>query len=173
MSRNHSALNLNATNISANQVTQLTYGDLSSYCDEFKAAVDLYDVKSSEKSLHFFQLAYESVNRSDIYHNKYASYCGMVRLINGDRGGLDLCREVAHSEMHDADVFLNLARAEWHLRNRKKTVIALKKGLQIDSRHPGILKMREDLGIRKHKPLSVFSRNNVINNFIGKLLRKN
>ena len=173
MSRSNTALNFNGTGISANNLSQLTYGDLSPYCDEFKAAVNLYDIKSSEKSLHLFQLAYESVNRSDIYHNKYASYCGMVRLLNGDRGGLELCREVAHGEMHDADVFLNLARAEWHCRNRKRTIIALKKGIQIDSRHPGLLKMRKELGIRKHKALSIFNRNSVINNFLGKLLRKN
>ena len=173
MNKSNAALDLKTTNTGDIQNTPIIYGDLSSYCKEFKAAVDLYNFNSSEKSLHLFQLAYESVNHSDMYHNKYASYCGMARLLNGDRGGLDLCRDAARSEINDADVFLNLARAEWHFQNRKKTIMALEKGLQINNRHPGLLKMREQLGIRKHKPLSIFGRNSSINKFFGKLLRKN
>ena len=150
----------------------LVYGDLSIYCKEFKVAVDLFYNESITEALHYFQLAYESVNRLDIYHNKYASYCGVIRSFCGERGGLDLCREVALNEIHDGDVFLNLARAEWHFRNRKKTIAALTKGQEIDATHPGIKKMREELGIRKHNVLPGIARNHVLNSFLGKLQRK-
>ena len=150
----------------------LAYGDLRSYCDEFKIAVELYDAKLIDKSLCYFQLAYGSVKRSDIYHNKYASYYGAVRALDGDRGGLVLCREVARTEKNDADVFLNLARAERHFLYRKKSIMALIKGIKIDSGHLGILKMREELGVRRRVAFSKFDRNHMINSYIGKRLRK-
>lgn len=163
---------LKCNKVSGIEGMPLVYGDLSSYCNEFKAAVDFFYNKSTTKALHYFQLAYESVNRHDIYHNKYASYCGVVRSFNGDRGGLELCKEVALHEKRDADVFLNLARAEWHFQNRKKTIEALHKGRLIDAAHPGILKMREVLGVRKHKVLPGLTRNHSLNGFLGKLRRK-
>jgi hypothetical protein len=172
MSGSNAAFMLNETRVSESKGVQLVYGDLSQYSPEFKVAVGLLDIKSNEKALHYFQLAYEAVNQNDIYHNKYASYCGLIRLINGDRGGLDLCREVSRSELHDGDVFFNLARAEWHFNNRKKTIRALEKGLEIDGAHPGIINMRIDLGVRKRAVLPMLSRNHVINNSLGKLLRK-
>lgn len=167
------SLKSNKTKAAFSKETPFIYGDLSSYCDEFRVAIDLLTIQSTEKALHFFQLAYESVNQSDIYHNKYASYCGFVRLLCNDIGGLELCREAARNEKRDADVFLNLARAEWHFRNRKKTIAALENGLQIDRRHPGILDMMQQLGVRKRKVLPLLDRNHKLNNFMGKLLRKN
>ena len=172
MGNNSTVLKSNKTIVSGIQGMPLVYGDLSLYSNEFKVAVDLFYNKSIAEAMHYFQLAYESVNRHDIYHNKYASYCGLVRLLNGDRGGLELCREVALNEKCDGDVFLNLARAEWHFQNRKKTIEALHKGRQIDALHPGILKMREELGIRKNKVLPGLTRNHTLNCFLGKLRRE-
>lgn len=172
MSGTYSAFKFNEEKLN-NKSSLLTYGDLSLYCNEFRIAIELFNSRLIKKSLHYFQLAYESVNRNDVYHNKYASYCGVARLLNGDNGGLELCREVAHSEIYDADVYLNLARAEWRFRNRKKTILALQKGLQIDSKHPGILKMREEMGVRRNRAIPVFKRDHAINNYLGKLQRKN
>ncbi len=169
---NNKNIVLKHNKISGIEKMPLVYGDLSSYCDEFKAAVDFFYSKSPAEALHYFQLAYESVNRHDIYHNKYASYCGVVRAFNGDRGGLDLCKEVALNEKRDADVLLNLARAEWHFQNRIKAIEALQKGRMINASHPGILKMREQLGVRKHKVLPGITRNHSLNTFLGKLRRK-
>lgn len=166
-------LKINKKTVSDNENMPLVYGNLSLYCDEFKVAVDFFYNKSIAEALHYFQLAYESVNRHHIYHNKYASYCGVVRSYNGDRGGLRLCREVALNEKRDGDVFLNLARAEWHFRNRKKTIAALDQGRQIDAVHPGILTMREALGVRRHRILPVLARNHAVISFLGKWRRKN
>lgn len=171
MDRNTAALDSNKK-VYFYKGTQLFNGDLNDYCDEFQHAIKHFNIKSIAESLHNFQLAYESVSRNDVFHNKYASFCGLSRLINGDRGGLELCRESAHSELYDADVYLNLARAEWRLRNRKRTIVALKKGLNIDNRHAGILKMREQLGIRRHVVLSALDRSHAINVYLGKLKRK-
>ena len=151
---------------------QAVYEDFSSCCTEFVEGIEHLKERSIPQAMESFQLAYESVGRSDIYHNKYASYCGLARVLSGDRGGLELCRDAACSEIHDGDVFLNLARAEWYLKNRKNTVIALKKGLQIDNRHPGLRQMREQLGIRQRCPLPFLPRSHPLNQALGKLMRK-
>ncbi|MFK5949569.1 MAG: hypothetical protein QM500_12460 [Methylococcales bacterium] len=150
---------------------KLVYGDFSQYDDDFKSAMDFIKVGEYDNARHHFQLAYESVSQQDIYHNKYASYCGLLRLLSGDRSGIDLCRDVARNEYNDGDVFLNLARAEWFLRERKSTVLALKKGLSIDQSHPGIAKMRKDIGLREKQPISFLKRDNILNKTLGKMFR--
>jgi len=154
-----------------NENIQCTYGDISQYCKEFQVGVSLLNINASDKAQNFFQLAYESVNYNDLYHNKYASYCGLSRILNGDIAGLQLCREAARKERRDADVLLNLARAEWMLKRRMNTVIALEQGLNIDRQHPGIHMMRQDLGVRKRKFFPVLDRSHLFNNALGKLFR--
>ena len=147
-------------------------GDINPYCTNFNVAVSLFDINANEKAQKYFQLAYESVNYSDVYHNKYASYCGLVRFLNGDMAGLLLCQEAAKHEYQDADVYLNLARAELKLKRRKNAINALDQGSKIDAEHVGIKKMRELLGVRKRKFIPLLDRDNLFNNSIGKLFRK-
>lgn len=151
---------------------EYVYKDNTLYCTEFQEATrHLQDYRLAEAG-HLFQLAYESVKRNDIYHNKYASFCGVVRAMNGDYGGLDLCRDAARCEFYDGDVYLNLARAEWLQRSRKRTVAAIQKGLSIDETHPGLQQMQQELGVRQHNPIPLLKRQNCFNCLVGKLLRK-
>lgn len=150
---------------------QPVYEDFSSCCDDFVAGVEHLKDHAMPKAVSSFKSAYDSVNRNDIYHNKYASYCGLSRVLSGDKSGLELCREASRNEIYDGDVFLNLARAEWYCENRKQTVVALKKGLQIDNRHPGLRLMREQLGIRQRSPLPFLPRSHPLNHALGKLMR--
>ena len=157
--------------VSDNESVQCVYGDNNQYCKDFKVGVSLLNINACDKAQNFFQLAYESVNYSDLYHNKYASFCGLSRVLNGDVAGLQLCRESARHETHDADVFLNLARAEWHLKRRMNAVMALEQGMKLDNQHPGIHKMKSELGVRKRKIFPILDRSHVLNNSLGKLLR--
>lgn len=150
---------------------QPVYEDFSTCCDDFVEGIEYLKDRAIPQAVEYFKLAYESVGRNDIYHNKYASYCGLARVLSGDKAGLQLCREVARREIHDGDVFLNLARAEWFCQQRKNTVVALKKGLQIDNRHPGLRLMREQLGIRQRSPLPFLPRTHKLNQALGKIMR--
>ena len=150
---------------------QAVYEDFSSCSNEFVEGIGHLKERAIPKAMQSFQQAYESVERSDVYRNKYASYCGLARVLSGDASGLELCRDAAASEIHDGDVFMNLARAEWFFKNRKNTVIALKKGLQIDNRHPGLRQMREQLGVRQRSPLPFLPRTHPLNQALGKLMR--
>jgi len=82
-----------------------------------------------------------------------------------------MCRQAIGNELHDGDVYLNLARAEWFYENRRATVIALKKGLQVDNRHPGLRQMREQLGVRQRSALPFLPRTHPLNQALGRLLR--
>lgn len=148
------------------------YEDFSTCSDDFVDGVAYLKEHAIPKAVESFQHAFESVDRSDAYRNKYASFCGLARVLSGDAGGLNLCREAARAEFHDGDVFLNLARAEWFFENRKNTIIALKKGLTIDNRHPGLRTMREQLGLRVKSPLPFLPRSHPLNHTLGKLMRK-
>lgn len=151
---------------------EYVYKDNTLYCTEFQqAARHLQDYRLAEAS-HLFQLAYESVKRNDVYHNKYASFCGLVRVMQGDYGGLDLCRDAARCEFYDGDVYLNLAQVERLLRSRKRTVAAILKGLSIDETHPGLQQMQRELGVRKRNPIPLLKRQNRFNCMLGKLMRK-
>jgi len=147
------------------------YEDFSSCCDEFVEGVTYLKDRSIPDAIDSFQQAFESVGRADVYHNKYASYCGLARVLSGDASGLEMCREAAKSELHDGDVYLNLARAEWYFENRKATIIVLKKGLNIDNRHPGLRQMREQLGVRQRTSLPFLPRTHPLNKTLGKLMR--
>ena len=150
---------------------QAVYEDFSLCCDEFVEGVCFLNDRVMPEAVNSFQQAYESVDRSDVYHNKYESYCGLARVLSGDASGIELCRDAARSELHDGDVYLNLARAEWHLNNRKQTVVALKKGLRVDCRHPGLREMREKLGVRQRSALPFLPRTHPLNQTLGKLMR--
>ncbi|VAW61097.1 hypothetical protein MNBD_GAMMA09-486 [hydrothermal vent metagenome] len=150
---------------------QVVYEDFSACCDEFVEGVSFLRDRVIPKAVNRFQQAYESVDRADVYHNKYASYCGLARVLSGDASGLEMCRAAVQNEMYDGDVYLNLARAEWFYENRKAVVIALKKGLQVDNRHPGLRQMREQLGVRQRSALPFLPRTHPLNQTLGKLLR--
>ena len=151
---------------------QAVYEDFSACCNEFIDGVSYLKDRSIPQAIQSFQLAFDSVDRTDVYHNKYASYCGLARVLSGDQVGLQLCRDAARSEIRDGDVFLNLARAEWFFKNRKQAIVALKKGLQVDNKHPGLRQMREQLGYRRRSPLPFLPRSHPLNHALGKLLRK-
>ncbi|HEY9051071.1 MAG TPA: hypothetical protein VIQ03_05970, partial [Gammaproteobacteria bacterium] len=140
--------------------------------NEFIDGLSYLKDRSIPQAIQSFQLAFDSVDRTDVYHNKYASYCGLARVLSGDQVGLQLCRDAARSEIRDGDVFLNLARAEWFFKNRKQAIVALKKGLQVDNKHPGLRQMREQLGYRRRSPLPFLPRSHPLNHALGKLLRK-
>ena len=148
------------------------YEDFSACSEDFVNGVEHLKEHAIPKAVESFNVAFESVDRRDAYRNKYASYCGLARVLSGDASGLNLCREAARAEIRDGDVYLNLARAEWYFENRKNTVIALKKGLSVDSRHPGLRAMREQLGLRVRSPLPFLPRSHPLNHSLGKLMRK-
>jgi len=145
---------------------------VAEHCNDFIRGVGLLKEHSVSQALDCFQRAYDGVHYSDIYHNKYASYCGLTRVLNGDRAGVELCRDAARQEMIDGDVFLNLAYVEWHMNSRRRSIGVLEKGLKVDQKHPGLNRFQKHLGTRAKPVIFFFSRDNILNKTLGKLVRK-
>lgn len=153
-------------------IEQVTYKDYSLCSPDFINGIEFLKRGMISQARHCFELAYEQTPYSDLHYNRYASFCGYCRVLNGDRGGLSICREVARNELYDGDVFYNLAKSEWHYNDRKRTVAILSLGLGIDDKHPGMRKLRDTLGFRKKIAIRFLPRNHVINNRLGMLFRK-
>lgn len=151
---------------------QVTYKDYSLCSPHFINGVEFLKRGMLVQAAHCFEMAYEQTSYSDTFYSKYASFCGYTRVLNGDRGGLSICREVARNERKDGDVFYNLARLEWHFNDRKRTVSVLSEGLQVDAMHQGMCDLQQSLGVRKKKPIIFLPRNNPLNNRVGKLFRR-
>ena len=124
------------------------------------------------QALANFQRAHEAAPFDDLYYNKYASYCGLTRVLNGDNSGVELCRDAASLEILDGDVYLNLACAEWHMKSRQRAISVMEEGLQVDGRHPGLNEFKSNVGVRTKSAISFIPRNNFLNNTLGKLARK-
>jgi len=145
---------------------------VSQHCDNFIQGLADLKKYAIPQALDNFQRAYDAAPYGDIYHNKYASFCGVARVLNGDRAGIELCRDAVRQELIDGDVYLNLAYAEWHIKSRKRSVGVLKQGLMVDRRHPGLKKFQQHLGQRSRKMIFFVSRDHVLNKVLGKLVRK-
>ena len=146
--------------------------NLTEHCNAFVQGLDYLKEYSVPQALNNFQRAYDAAPYDDIYHNKYASFCGLARVLTGDRGGVELCRDAARQEVVDGDVFLNLAYAELHMKSRKRSINVLEKGLYVDCHHPGLNKLQKHLGTRSKQAISFISRDSLLNKTLGKFSRK-
>lgn len=149
------------------------YCDYSACCDDFKSGIEHLNARSFAQAVEHFQMAFESVSESDQYRNTYISYFGIAKLMYGDLSAIELCRKAVINEWKNADVFLNLARAELFCKNRLNTVLAIEKGFDIDSSHAGLCALHKKIGIRKGNTFPFLSRKNIVNQFVGKRFRRN
>ena len=151
---------------------EAVYSDYSECCDDFKKGIDYLNARSFSQAAECFKLAFESVSKSHKYSNTYASYFGISKLMHGDVSAIKFCRMAVSDEWKNADVFLNLARAELFCENRLNTVLAIEKGFDIDRCHIGLSVLHKKLGVRKRNVIPFLSRKNLINKLIGERLRK-
>jgi hypothetical protein len=128
--------------------------------DDFAGAVPL------------FRTADENAELDDIYQNRYTSFHGLARVMMGDKNGVKLCRKAAVGEKDDAEVYYNLAMAEDRLGFRESAYTALRRGLQVDSGHSGLVRLKKEFVLREKKGLIPgLGRDSFLNRVIGKLFR--
>ncbi|HYX24347.1 MAG TPA: hypothetical protein VFC23_09370 [Thermoanaerobaculia bacterium] len=85
------------------------------------------------------------------------------------REGLQLCRHSIKVEFYQADNYLNLARTCLLARHRSGAVRAVRDGLKIDPHHPGLLALRQELGVRGRPLLPFLDRGHFLNQFLGRI----
>jgi len=145
------------------------YRDYTVMRPEFRDGIDYLAEGNYDDALYAFAQANLHTSNDDVYKNKYRSFYGLTLIYSGHPRGIKLCHLSAEDETNDGDVFYNLARGELELGNRFVAIQALKHGLDIDSTHPGLIHMRQRIGVRRKVAFPFLRRNNLLNKFIGKL----
>ena len=156
----------------ANQFGPRTYGQGLCMRDDFVDGLECFNSDDYEGALLLFRAADECAEIDDIYQSRYTSFHGLSRVYMGDSSGVKLCRKAVVGETRDAEVYYNLAMAEHRLGFRESTYMALRRGLKLDPEHAGLLRLKQQLVLRKkHGLIPGLKRNNIVNRIIGKLLR--
>lgn len=115
-----------------------------------------------------FSAVMTRVDHFHVYYSLYSSADGLARVMTGDNSGLNQCRQAVMDEPKRADLYENLVRACLYLRQRKKAVDALRKGLRVAPQHTGLNRLRREMGFRRQPIIPFLSRDNPINRFIGR-----
>lgn len=122
-----------------------------------------------EGALVVFREIAAAADRQDVYRNTYRSYEGLTRICLGEKSAVALCRDAAADDLRAVEVHYNLALAEFKLKNRRRAVLALQRGLVIDSANPELRHLRAVMGNRRQPVLRFLSRDHPLNKWLGRL----
>ena len=140
--------------------------------DDFVDGLACFESNDYAAALKLFREADESAVISDVYQNRYSSFHGLTRVFMGDHRGVKLCRKAAVGETNDAEVYYNLAMAEYALGVRESAYQALRRGLLVVPEHAGLLQLKNDIVLREQRGLVAgLKRNNWLNRLLGRLVR--
>lgn len=127
------------------------------------------DYKAAKRE---FADALKSIGEHHQLYNRIVSYLGLAQVLTSDRNGLLLCRDAASSEGVGADVYLNLACAEWHVDNRQRAVDAINRGCEIDTGHHQLVRASALIDSRRRNVLPFLKREHFLNRLLGRMMRK-
>lgn len=140
--------------------------------DEFVDGLKCFHNSDYEGAVLLFRAADERAEMTDVYQNRYASFHGLSRVCMGDRSGVKLCRKAAVGEVRDAEVYYNLAKAEHRLGFRESACTALRRGLNVDPGHTGLLQFRQQLVLHEKRGLVAgLKRSTFLKRLLGNLFR--
>ena len=140
--------------------------------EEFVDGLKCFRNSDYEGAVLLFRTADQQAEMNDAYQNRYTSFHGLSRVCMGDTSGVKLCRKAAVGEIHDAEIYYNLALAEHRLGFRESAYTALRRGLNVDPGHDGLLRLKQQLALReKHSLIPGLKRGNFLNRLMGKLFR--
>jgi hypothetical protein len=137
--------------------------------DKGRESLKARDYKAAERE---FSQVLKSVDEQHASYNRVVSYLGLAKVLIADRNGLLLCRDAASSETQDADVFLNLACAEWQCANRERAVDAVLRGRNIDAGHQRLTRAGKLLDSRRRNVFPFLPRDHFLNRTVGRWMRR-
>ena len=82
----------------------------------------------------------------------------------------EICLSALTHERKNPDVYAALARVYGMSGSRRKAIDAIERGLALSPHHPGLLAVREDLGVRRPPPIPFLSRDNRWNVWLGRVM---
>jgi tetratricopeptide (TPR) repeat protein len=102
------------------------------------------------------------------------SYYGLcwAMCMNKSEEALLLCRTAVEKDFINPELFWNLGRVYLLRKDSEKAYMTFQKGLAVDKRNKNILNELKKMGIRKSPIIPFLNRTNIINNLLGKILKK-
>ena len=100
-----------------------------------------------------------------------ASYAVTLGHTHRLREGLAVCLNATASDRRNPHVYWCLAELYVLAHSRKKALDAIKRGLSLTPGHPGLLRLRQELGVRQSPPIPFLSRGSALNVRLGKMIR--
>ncbi|MCM2269438.1 MAG: hypothetical protein NDJ75_05010 [Thermoanaerobaculia bacterium] len=98
----------------------------------------------------------------------YLGY-GVAKFQNKTTEGLRLCEHAIKIEFYEADNHWNLARVSVLAGHRRNAVNAINGGLRLDPDHDGLLKLKQEIGLRRQPILGFLGRDNFLNVLLGRI----
>jgi tetratricopeptide (TPR) repeat protein len=97
------------------------------------------------------------------------SYFGLcVALMKREyKGAIDLCKRAISLEFYNGDHYANLTKVYTAAGNRKKAIETVEAGLKLLPEHPGLLAVRNQLGVRARPTVPFLDRNHPVNVSLG------
>jgi len=125
-----------------------------------------------ERGLVFLAEAYRNLSKDkQKLSGPLLSFYGLCLALHRGRikEAAEFCWLGVEKDHYNPDVYHNMARVWIAGRSRRKAVEALEKGLALDPRHPGLRKLRVEMGARKTPVLPFLHRDNPLNVSLGKM----
>lgn len=118
----------------------------------------------------FLLKALDNAEKLDSPYFEYLSYLGLIEvLLHNSKGGLHRCYNAIKGFSTDPELYLNIAYAEHVLGNRRRSVDAIKKSLETDSKFTHAYHFQKFIGRREANKLK---RNNPAKNIVGRFFRR-
>lgn len=104
----------------------------------------------------------------DVLYQSYYGLC-LVETGRARQQGLDLCRRAARQAFYRVDLCVNLARVHLSLGDRKRAVLALKRGASLEPNDPAVQGLMTEVGRRRSPVFSFLSRGHPLNKAAGRI----
>lgn len=125
-----------------------------------------------ERGLIFLAEAYRHLSREKHRQSgPLLSYYGLCLALHRGRikEAAEFCWLGVEKDHYNPDAYYNMARVWMAGKSRRKAVEALEKGLALDARHPGLKRLRVEIGSRKSPVIPFLHRDNPLNVSLGKM----
>jgi tetratricopeptide (TPR) repeat protein len=128
-----------------------------------------------ERGLIFLAEAYRHLSRDKHrLSGPLLSFYGLCLALHRGRikEAAEFCWLGIEKDNYNPDLHHNMARVWMAGRSRRKAVEALEKGLALDPRHPGLKRLRLEMGTRHSPVLPFLHRDNPLNISLGRMRSK-
>lgn len=139
----------------------------------FEKGLEALERREFVEALVYFEASMQLVQRASAAPPmKYLSYYGLCLAMATGRlsEAMEICEEAVEAEFYNPDLYLNLGRVYLKAGDRSKAFGAMVGGLQLNPRHPGLIRAIRRLGLRRRPTVRFLARTHLVNRLLGKLL---